>query len=286
MGGFLRNPPQLAHTGTGQLTITNYRPTAQYAVFTGTGDVQANTSVVDGVVNLNDVYGTYSVGYAASKGNRATSFSRLRITYHTENQQTCSDNCGVVNGTNCYEGTGTCWCGSCAADGTICCGGCYGQSCSGNPNAQVKDPVPAGYTERYGEWVKIDNPVETTEAKDTGLFTLPQVQWDDDYYASVAMPAPYEASEYGEDGKPTGNTIPGRPAWDYKYVYFIHYDTEGEVVWTRDNQTNPECFTVVEIEKMKTYEMLVKHLPAAYAGTYEFVIADDDKEYVREEGNV
>jgi len=100
------------------------------------------------------------------------------------------------------------------------------------------------------------------------------------------LPKPYPATEFGEDGKPTGQTIPTKPAWDYTDVYFIHYDTNGDVVWTRDNVNNPECFTVVQKEPMEEYEIWVSNLPAAGAGTYEFVISNDTEEFFREEGNV
>jgi hypothetical protein len=138
--------------------------------------------------------------------------------------------------------------------------------------------------------VKVTNPEargkSVVEEKDTGLFTLPKSEWDEDYYTAVKMPVPYEATEFGEDGAPTGNSIPNKPAWDYTDVYFIHYDLDGDVVWMRDNINNPECFLVVQQELMVDYEMWVMKLPAAYEGTYEFVIANENEEFVREEGNV
>ena len=150
----------------------------------------------------------------------------------------------------------------------------------------MKDPVPAGYTEQYGEWVKIENPEGATTQEAPIGFSLPKVEWDDRYYQVVEMPAPYEATEFGEDGAPTGNTLPNRPAWDYTDVYFIHYDPDGNVVWAMDAQNNPECFTIVQKELMKRYEMWVSHLPPADEGTYEFVIANETEEFVRVEGNV
>ena len=282
MGGFLRNPPQLEHTGTGQFTITNHRDTANYSVFTLAGEVVSNATITDGVVNMGTTYGEYFVGFSQDTAlRRATKFIRAEITYRTETTTSCNDKCGVCcqTGTpgNCFAG-GACWCGSCAADGTICCGGCYGQDCT-TTSRQVKNNPPAGYTEQYGEWVLIENPDGAT-TQSISPFTLPQVEWDDRYYQVVEMPTPHEAVD--EDG----NTIPNMPAWDYDAIYFIHYDLDGNVVWMRDNSHNPECFTIVQKGLMTDYEMWVKHLPPAYEGTYEFVISNPNEELVRVEGNV
>ncbi len=83
-----------------------------------------------------------------------------------------------------------------------------------------------------------------------------------------------------------GEIIPNMPSWDYNIIYFINYDISGNLVWSRDNRSNPECFTIVQKELMKDYEMWVSKLPAAEEGTYEFVIAKNDHELVRVEGNV
>jgi hypothetical protein len=295
LGGFLRNPPLLSHTGTGQFTITNYNAGKEYAVFTADGTPQAGTTVSNGVVNMGGVFGEYFVSYASdTKLSRAVKFQRARITYRTETTTSCSDNCGVA-----YDCAGSpvpncrpCW-GS-GADGNyccggICCGGSRGQTCT-TTSRQVKNPVPAGYTEQYGEWVRIENPVSTREVveeKDTGVFTLPQVEWEEDYYTAVQMPVPNQAQVINEDtGEPTGEYLENVPAWEYDAVYFIHYNLDGDVVWMKDYINDPECFTVVQKELMTDYEMWVSNLPAAYEGTYEFVIANEEQEFVREEGSV
>lgn len=286
MGGFLRNPPLLAHTGTGQFTITNATTragrTVSYSVFTSSGEVVAGTSVSGNIVDMGNVFGEYYLGYSTDQTlQRATKFYRARITYRTETTTTCSDNCRPISG-NCFDGSGSCQGdGSCGADGTICCGGSRGQTCS-TTSRQVKNPVPSGYTEQYGEWTKIDNPVSTqeVETKDTGSFTLPKVEWDDKYYQVVEMPTPHPAVDE------EGNILPKVPAWDYDAIYFIHYDTNGDVVWTRDNSHNPECFTIVQKGLMTDYEMWISNLPPAVEGTYEFVISNPNEELVREEGVV
>ena len=156
----LGSPPEapvLARHSTAKFSITNFDSSLAYKglhLSGGTGITFGN----DGVITLASANSRYAitVGYSHSAPQSAQAYcERKAYTYHTENHQTCSNNCGVVNGTNCFQGTGTCWCGSCAADGTICCGGCYGQTCSGDPNAQVKDPTPAGYTDSGGEWWRI-----------------------------------------------------------------------------------------------------------------------------------
>ena len=242
--------------------------------------MQANTSIVDGVVTLNNNYGEFYVGFASDSAlRRATKFVRANITYTTTSTTSCTPNCRPISG-NCFDGSGSCQGdGSCGADGTICCGGSRGETCK-TTTTTSKNPVPAGYTERYGEWVKIENPVTTAKVEEPVGFSLPKVEWDDRYYQVVEMPTPHEAVD--EDG----NTLPNVPAWDYDAIYFIHYDLDGNVVWMRDNSHNPECFTIVQNSLMTDYEMWVKHLPPAYEGTYEFVISNPNEELVRVEGDV
>ena len=294
----MRNPPLLAHTGTGQFTITNATTRAgravSYSVFTATGDPVAGTSVTNGIVEMGSVFGEYYLGYSTdSTLQRATKFIRSQITYRTETTTSCSDNCGLA-----YDCVGSpvpncqpCW-GS-GSDGTyccggICCGGSRGQTCS-TSSRQVKNPVPSGYTEQYGEWTKIDNPVSTqeVETKDTGVFTLPKVEWEEKYYQVVEMPPPHPAKVIDEDtGEPLAEEREFVPAWDYTDIYFIHYDTNGDVVWMKDNINDPECFTIVQKALMTDYEMWISNLPPADEGTYEFVISNPDYELVREEGVV
>ncbi|MEK9805774.1 MAG: fibronectin type III domain-containing protein [Euryarchaeota archaeon] len=293
---------QLVHTGTSTFSISN-AVTPTFTYYLSRSDVDFSVaSVIDPAsftVTRNaggDTTPYYILTSYTGETNvnymQKTSFVCTTITTHTETTTSCTDNCGICcnpnagNGSgNCFGG-GACWCGSCAADGTICCGGCYGQDCT-TTSRQVKDPVPSGYTERYGEWVKVDTTTTaTTRYAEIGTFSLSNVHWDENYYQDVPMPKPYAASEFGEDGAPTGNTIPNRPAWDYNHVYFIVYDESGDVVWTRDNKTNPECFAVIEIKPMQEYNMRVSKLPPAPKGSYEFAIATDDDYLVHLEGSI
>lgn len=272
----MRTPPLLEHTGSGVLRITNYNEKKQYGVFTNNG-TPVDIPIVDGVVQLGNWYDTYKVSYARAP-LRGTTFTRLAITYRTESTTTCTPNCRAISG-NCFDGSGSCeGDGSCGADGTICCGGSRGETCS-TSTYQVKNPTPTGFTERYGEWMRIENPVETT-TRDIGAFSLSKVEWGENYYQSVKMPTPQEAVDEN------GNPVPNMPAWNYDAIYFIHYDANGDVVWTRDNSHNPECFTIVQKALMTDYEMWVSHLPPADEGTYEFVISNPNEELVRLEGNV
>ena len=189
----MRNPPVLQHTGAGLLTITNYNDTKTYAVFTPDGTSQAGTSVSNGVVNMGNVRGAYKVSYA-SQPNKGTNFSLLDITYTSVNEPIwvpctpppptlgCCTKCDGSDWTCCYGG-------SPCSDGTICCVGCSGGSWVNNW-VQKKDPVPAGYTELYGQWSKIDNPVvrgvELT-AEVPSVFSA--IEWNDpNYYLEFDCP--------------------------------------------------------------------------------------------------
>ncbi len=292
----MRNPPQLEHSGTGLFTITEQttRSTrnATYAVFTGAGEVVNGVDIVDNTINMNNVFGEYFFSYASDTAlRRAVKFVRTSITYTPKSTTSCNDNCGLA-----YDCAGSpvpncrpCW-GS-GDDGTyccggICCGGSRGQTCS-TTTTNVKDPVPAGYAERYGEWVKIDNPVQTQAVEEPVGFSLSKVEWEPDYYQAVDLPTPHPAEVYDEaTGAPTGEVLENVPAWDYTDIYFIHYDTNGDVVWAVDNINDRDCFKIVELERMKNYELWVSNLPPAGEGTYEFVIANSTEEFYREEGNV
>jgi hypothetical protein len=306
---------QLVHTGTSTFSISNaITPTFTYylsrsdvdfsvasvidpASFTVTRNAGGDTTPY---YILTSYTGETNVNYM-----QKTSFVCTTITTHVENQQVCTGGCGSAyqfpsyefsgncyqeGGANCCNANNSCWRlgvdGACSADGTICCGGSRPQNCTGDPNAVVKDPVPAGYTERYSEWVKIDT--TTTAASkyaEIGTFSLSHVEWDENYYQDVPMPKPNPANEW-VDGEPTGNTIPNKPAWDYNHVYFIVYDESGNVVWTRDSATNPECFTVIEIKPMQEYRMRVRKLPPAPKGSYEFAMANNDDYLVHLEGSI
>ncbi len=162
---------------------------------------------------MNNVFGEYFFSYASDTAlRRAVKFVRTSITYTPKSTTSCNDNCGLA-----YDCAGSpvpncrpCW-GS-GDDGTyccggICCGGSRGQTCS-TTTTNVKDPVPAGYAERYGEWVKIDNPVQTQAVEEPVGFSLSKVEWEPDYYQAVDLPTPHPAEVYDEaTGAPTGAPV-------------------------------------------------------------------------------
>jgi len=291
--------PILQHTAQGEFTVvddeTSLRKTTTYAVFRSNGEI--TTAGVNGnVISLGDLYGEFYVSdYRDTELKKATRFYRERVTYnYVAVPPTCTDNCGLA-----YDCVGSpvpncqpCW-GS-GSDGTyccggICCGGSRGQTCTDNPDRPVKNPVPDGFTERYSEWVRIENPTTTREIKekDVGAFAITKVQWDNNYYMEVPMPPPHPAQVIDEDtGAPTGEVLENVPAWDYTNISFIHYDNEGNIVWAMDNVNNRECFTIVEKEPMRDYEMWVSHLPPAYEGTYEFTVSNSEEVFIREVGDV
>lgn len=180
----MRSPTSLTHTGKGQFQINDYREGKEYGVFTTSGNAQAGTSVTGDLVDFGDVHGEYLVSFASAP-TRGTKLTRLEITYTMVNEPVwvpCtppSPSLGCnVNGswTCCCPGENGCR-GTPCADGTICCQGCTGGSYQDN-YVPKKDPVPAGFTEAYGEWVKIDNPATT--------FAVPQPMtigdWPENYY--------------------------------------------------------------------------------------------------------
>jgi hypothetical protein len=191
LGGFLRNPPLLQHTGAGQFTITNYNDTKTYGVFTTTGNPQAGTSVTNDLVSMGEVFGEYKVSYAQNP-DRGTTFSRLEITYTSVNEPIwvpctppgptpgCCTKCDGTDWSCCYGG-------SPCVDGTLCCVGCEGGSWQNN-YVPKKDPVPDGYTEKYGEWVKINNP-EGEGVGITSASPFSVIDWDDpNYYVEFDCP--------------------------------------------------------------------------------------------------
>jgi hypothetical protein len=145
-------PPKasLSHSGYGQCTITNYDATMVYTLSVTSGSISRSGAVVT-ITDPN------SVAYVSAAPPRSvnpyvSSYERLAYTYHTENHQSCGNNCQPGGGAG---GANSCWCGSSSDGYQTCCGGCYGQTCSGDPNAQVKNGTPSGYNDDNSEWWKI-----------------------------------------------------------------------------------------------------------------------------------
>jgi len=123
-----------------------------------------------------------------------TAFVCTKVTYTNVNEpiwvpctppgptQGCCVKCDGSDWSCCYGG-------SPCVDGTLCCVGCSGGSWEPN-YVPKKDTWPAGYTEKYGEWVKIDNPVVrgvSVEEDKPSVFSA--FEWDDpNYYLEFDCP--------------------------------------------------------------------------------------------------
>lgn len=153
------------HTATGQFIITNYNSSLVYTatLVSGSGTASLNTST--GVYTLSGANSRFSVTAAYGAGaTQSTADFMERKAYTYTPVTTCTDNCasayfwpaGNCPGPNCCNAFNNCWGGgvdgNCAADGTICCGGSRGQTCT---TTNVKNATPAGYTDSYGEWWRV-----------------------------------------------------------------------------------------------------------------------------------
>lgn len=149
--GFPPAKPTLTHSAYGQFTISDFNPLYTYGLTVTAGTATRSNAVI----TLSAVDATLTVTPSFGPTGTSVTAQRKAYTYHTENQQTCSPNCRAISG-NCYSDPNPCQGdGSCAADGTICCGGSAGSTCTGNPNAIVKDSTPSGFTDSNSEWWKI-----------------------------------------------------------------------------------------------------------------------------------
>jgi hypothetical protein len=144
----------ISKTGYGQFTVSNYNAEFYYDATGTAGTVQVtnngssciitSTGATNTIITLNE--------RASFDGeSKITMIERKAYTYHTENQQSCYNNCMPGGGPS---GPSSCWCGTSSDGYGTCCGGCYGQTCTGDPAASVKDGTPSGYTDANGEWWK------------------------------------------------------------------------------------------------------------------------------------
>lgn len=153
------------HTSAGQFIITNYNSSLAYTpiLITGSGGASLNTST--GVFTLSSTNARFSISAGYSSGSPQSSLAYMeRKSYTYSNVTTCTDNCGSAYywpsgncpGPNCCNSFNNCWGGgvdgNCAADGTICCGGSRGQTCT---TTSVKNATPSGFTDSYGEWWRV-----------------------------------------------------------------------------------------------------------------------------------
>lgn len=153
------------YTTAGQFIITNYVSSLAYTATLITGGGAATLNTVTGVYTLSNVNARFSItaGYSPTAPQSTSAFME-RKSYTYTPVTTCVDNCasayfwpaGNCPGPNCCNAFNNCWGGGvdgyCAADGTICCGGSRGSTCT---TTNVKDPTPSGYTDSYGEWWRV-----------------------------------------------------------------------------------------------------------------------------------
>ena len=264
MGTFLRSLPSLEHSGTGKITITNFDARREYIV-TRAGDPKtalAGTSVVDGVADCGGNYGDDLMVSLKANG-KGTNFARRKITYTTQSRQDCTPNCRPISG-NCFDGSGSCsGDGSCGADGTICCGGSMGSTCT-TVYYNVKNPVPAGFTEKYGEWVKIPTEESTRFTEANSMSAV----FDEDYYFSAPNPDPIEY------------LATKTPRFAYDMVVLKFMDEAGEMYAIYEQSADPQYFHT--IFDGVSYEMHISKIEDLQKGTFELIWASSDTTIIQE----
>lgn len=178
-------PPELTHPGGGQFQIVEFDAANKYSVTAsdGTLPVISATGLITGM-GANCVI---EVKYRFMETDSISVYGkRAQYTYHDECHQECSDNCasaynwpaGNCPGPNCCDANWNCFGGgvdgSCASDGTICCGGSRGQTCK-TVCVSVKDGAPAGMTDSGGEYWQISATPLTLQLEHSGyVFHVPQ----------------------------------------------------------------------------------------------------------------
>ena len=146
-GRFTPEKPILAHgTQTGDFIISNYDPSLIYNISVNSGTITRNGSVIS--LSNSDcictIYASPPKGIILSSPATAE-----RKSYTYSSGQNCVNNCQPNGGPS---GPNSCWCGSLNPQGDLCCGGCYGQTCS---SFNIKNATPSGYTDSYNEWWKV-----------------------------------------------------------------------------------------------------------------------------------
>lgn len=167
--GFKPAKPLLNHhTTAGQFIISNYDASLTYTISTTSGPTVTRSGNI--ITTTTSVTNAASITASQGLVSDVASVERRNYTY-SSGGQTCSPNCGSAyqwpgncysNSSSCCNPNNSCWGtgpdGSCAADGTICCGGSRGSTCT--PNPPVKNGLPgpagsggsAGWYDSYSEW--------------------------------------------------------------------------------------------------------------------------------------
>jgi len=149
-------PPQptLTHVAKGVYEVSNTDTQLTYSATLVSGSGSAIQSTVGGKVRYtltaeDAAFGISAAWAPGATASTETNVERKKYTYTNQPYQTCTDNCQAGGGPG---GEGDCWCGS--RQGDLCCGGCYGQTCTWHDN-YVKNGTPSGFVDEFGEWSKI-----------------------------------------------------------------------------------------------------------------------------------
>jgi hypothetical protein len=154
--------------------------------------------------------------------------------------------------------------------------------------------VPAGYTERYGEWVKIENPViRGTQLVDVeGVVPFSSVgSWDDPYYINFETPEKSYAQvepNINEDGSPNEN-----PEHDWVFNYTImltFFDEDGDIYLSLNSTDEPEHFVFAKGDGITTFfpqEVWIRNIQGLQNGSWEAVwVAPAEDPYTTEDINI
>jgi len=149
-GRFIPTKPDLVWTNYGQINISNFSTNLSYSISVNNGSVSTSSSLI----SLSSINAILTVTSSSPKGgtSQASTFERRSYTFSTTSSTSCSPNCRIaafINGQWTCQGDG-----SPGADGTICCGGSAGQTCT-TTNTTVRNATPSGFIDQYGEWGRI-----------------------------------------------------------------------------------------------------------------------------------
>lgn len=148
-GRFIPIKPVISHTSYGNFLIVNYDSNINYSITVNSG----NSSRVNNNISLSSTDVTATIIASSAKGgvSQSTLFERKSYTYYYTQSQSCTPNCRIAyqlpgGGYSCQGD------GSPGADGSICCGGSAGSTCTTVTNGPYKNSTPVGYTDDNSEW--------------------------------------------------------------------------------------------------------------------------------------
>ena len=226
---------------------------------------------------------------------RKTSFVCTSITYTPYQVEVCSTSGGscsaMCSGSGSPCGNCCCWgCGPVVSGGICCCPG--NTTCNWETRSR-KNGVPGGYTERYGEWVRISNPVRGTQLVDEeGVVPFSSIgTWEDDYYISFETPEKTYAQvepNINEDGTPNDD-----PAKDWVYDYTIlltFFDDAGDIYLSLNSTDDPEHFVYAKGDGITTFfpqEVEIRNIQGLQTGSWEAIwVAPAEDPHTAEDINI